>query len=89
MKTKVSTGGRSATVEIRSMVKLMPPNQRKLPRHMNIGKWRHPVMGNRAVWVGQTVMPPGWFDRPATRGGSKIRDSAVDVVNDITRKIAA
>ena len=89
LKTKVGTGARSAKVEIRSQVKLMPPNQRKLPRHMNVGKWRHPVMGNRDVWVGQTVTPPGWFDRPAASGGRRIRASAVDVVNDINRKIAA
>lgn len=89
LKTRVSTGGRSAKVEIRSQMKLMPPNQRKLPRHMNTGKWRHPVMGNRDVWVSQTTAPPGWFDRPANKGGRKIRDTAVDVVNDINRKIAA
>lgn len=89
LRTKMSTGARSTRVEIRSQAKLMPPSQRRLPRHMNTGKWRHPVMGNREVWVGQTVSPPGWFDRPANRGGRKIRASAVDVVNNINRKIAA
>lgn len=89
LRTKVSTGARSARVEIRSDTKLMPQNQRKLPRHMNTGKWRHPVMGNREVWVAQTVTPPGWFDRPARRHGGEIRDSAVDVVNDINRRIAS
>lgn len=89
LRIKMTTGARSARVEIRSDTKLMPAGQRKLPRHMNTGRWRHPVMGNRDVWVGQTVTPPGWFDRPAGRGGRRIQNAARDVVNDINRKIAA
>lgn len=91
LKTKVSTGARSARVEIRSQAKLMPPGQRKLPDHMNTGKWRHPVFDptRKRPWVTQTVSPPGWFDRPAAKGGRKIRNAAVDAVNEINRKIAS
>lgn len=91
LKTKVSTGGRSARVEIRSHAKLMPPDQRTLPNHMNVGKWKHPTFGSWKATkaVTQTVTPPGWFDRPAKQGGGKVRESAVDVVNDINRKIAS
>ncbi len=86
----MKTGSRTAGVEIRSLVKQMPPGQRKLPEHMNTGSWRHPVFDRtrKKPWVTQTVTPPGWFDRPANKGGRKIRDSAVGVVNDINRKIA-
>lgn len=91
LRTKVSTGPRSAKVEIRSQTKLMPLGQRKLPGHMNTGKWRHPVFDptRKRPWVTQTVTPPGWFDRPANKGGRKIRNSAADAVNDINRKIAS
>lgn len=89
VKVKTETGGRSARVQIRSDTKLMPGSQRTLPRAMNRGKWRHPVMGNRDMWVGQVAVPPGWFDQPVRRYGGRIRDTAVDVVNDINRRIAA
>lgn len=90
LKTKVSTGARTARVEIRSNVKLMPADQRKLPRHMNTGRWKHPVFSpDRERWTTQTVTPPGWFDRPARIHGRKVRDQAVDVVRDINRKIAS
>lgn len=90
LRTKIKTGARSAGVEIRSQVKLMPPSQRKLPEHMNTGRWRHPVFrGRSGPWVTQTVVPPGWFDRPANKGGQKIRNAAGDVVENINRKIAS
>lgn len=91
LKTKTRTGARSAGVEIRADTKLMPPSQRKLPFHMNTGKWRHPVFDptRKRPWVTQIVTPPGWFDRTAARGGGRIRDKAVDVVNDINRRIAS
>lgn len=52
---------------------LLPPEQRALPRLMNRGRWRHPVFGNRDVWVEQRPGNRGWFTdtlnakRPAIR----------------------
>jgi hypothetical protein len=41
----------------------LPPEMRRLPKHMNYGSWRHPVFGNRdAQWVEQKATPVGWFD---------------------------
>jgi hypothetical protein len=41
----------------------MPPGQGRLPKHMNYGRWRHPVFGHRdAQWVTQTAKEQGWFD---------------------------
>lgn len=74
----VRMGGRSAGVSIRSRSSLMPPDQRKLPMYMNRGSWRKPTFG-RPPWTTQ-VVTPGWFDKPAKRGGPRVRDAAFRVV---------
>ncbi|MCP2168134.1 hypothetical protein [Goodfellowiella coeruleoviolacea] len=88
VRTQVSTGARSASVRIRTNRSMLPPDQRKLPRLMNKGAWRHPVMGNRDRWVEQKVTPEGWFDKPMLRGGPQVRRAAVSVVDDIVKKLA-
>ena len=45
--------------------------RRKRGRGLNEGRLRHPVYGNRDVWVQQPVNP-NWFDDP-------IRDAAPDI----------
>lgn len=54
---------RGASVGVRIAVNTanLPEDQRRLPRHMDRGQWRHPVFGNRNAWVSQTVTPEGWF----------------------------
>jgi hypothetical protein len=89
VRTKVSTTARSSSVRIRAQQSLMPPSQRKLPRLMNKGNWRKPLFGNRRRWYEQTTPPAGWFDRPAEVHGPRIRERAVDVIDDINRKIVA
>lgn len=79
VRVRVSTSARSAAVRIRAQQSLMPPDQRKLPRYMNRGSWRHPIFGTRTAWVVQRV-PPGWFDKPANRHGPRAREEAVKVV---------
>lgn len=79
-KVQVTTSGKAARARFRVQTSMMPPDQRQLPWHMNSGKWRHPVLGNRDVWVTQTVSPDGWFDRAMTRGGPKVRQHAFDTV---------
>lgn len=78
-KVQISTGGASARARIRVNAAMMPASQRKLPSHMNTGKWRHPVMGGPA-WVTQTVAPSKWFDRAMTRGGPRVRQHAFTTV---------
>jgi hypothetical protein len=86
--TSVRTSARSASVQIKVRSAMLPPDQRGLPRYMNLGRWRHPVFG-RGRWVTQTTNPPGWFDRSMQRHGTKIRDRAVGVVDEIIREIAS
>lgn len=86
VRTKVSTTARSSSVRIRAQASLMPPSQRKLPRLMNRGNWRHPLFGGDR-WFEQVSPPAGWFDRPAAKHGPQIRKAAVAVVEDIKREI--
>jgi len=85
--TTVSTSARSAGVRVRSRSSLMPPDQRKLPMHMNRGTWRHPVFGGD-TWVTQTVTP-GWFDKPARRHAPRVREGAFRAVINTINKLGS
>lgn len=87
VKPSVSTGGRSASVTIKSRSSLMPVDQRRLPMHMNRGRWRHPTFGDDP-WVVQ-VVTPGWFDKPARRGGPRVRQRAFGVVLRTLNKLGS
>lgn len=49
-------------IRVRMSSKAMPYDQRRLPKHLNYGRWRHPVFGNADAWVTQSAAPEGWFD---------------------------
>lgn len=72
-RVQVRTGARTAGVRI------VVGKRNGGARGANQGRIRHPVFGNRRVWVSQSV-PPGWFDDP-------IRDSAPAVRRDLERAI--
>ncbi|MDF2968361.1 MAG: hypothetical protein K0Q93_2139 [Nocardioidaceae bacterium] len=81
----VDTGGATARLRVRAAQAKMPPDQRKLPRYLNRGSWRHPVFG-RDPWVEQTA-PPAWFDDAGARKGPQVRDNAVQVVGEYLGKL--
>jgi hypothetical protein len=87
--TRVETStGRNPGVRLRTNIGQMPANQRKLPVHLNTGRWRHPVHGNREVWVTQTAAPRGWFSRATKDHGPKVRNAAVEVVTATIAQLA-
>ena len=51
------------------------------------GRIRHPVYGNRDVWVEQKV-PAHWFEIPMRAGSGKVRHELVQVVDDIAKKLS-
>lgn len=55
-------------------------------KQMDKGRLRHPVFGNREVWVQQSV-PPGWFTKPVEAGADDARKGAVEAINYIARKV--
>jgi len=83
--TQVRTTGRNAGVKIRVSKKRMGDKAR-LPRLMNKGTWRHPVFGNREVWVTQTSRYL-WFDRPLLLSGPLVRREIKKVLDDIERRL--
>lgn len=78
--------GKDVGVRIRARASKMPPGMSRLPKKMNKGKWRHPVMGNRNVWAGQLVNPPGWFDQTNKRMFPKIQHQVELVVREFAEK---
>lgn len=66
----------------------MPADQRKLPRAMDRGQWRHPVFGGPG-WAGQTVTPSKWFTAVATRKADDARRRADAVVRSFADQLAA
>lgn len=60
--------------------------QRKRGRGLNEGRLRHPLYGNRKVWVAQTVAKD-WFNRPIENDAPKIRANLQKVMQDVAAKI--
>jgi len=83
--TQVRMSGRMAGVNIRIPTSRMG-GLSVLPQRMNAGRWRHPVYGNREVWVTQTSRA-GWFDRTLQMQGPGVRREIKRVLDDIERKL--
>ena len=56
-------------------------------RGMDQGTVRHPVYGNRNVWVTQSISP-GWFSEPVRAGADEARTEISRVLDEIAREIA-
>lgn len=54
---------------------------------INRGRLRHPVFGNRKVWVTQQVTP-GWFTVPLVAGADVVRTELVQVMDDVAERLA-
>lgn len=54
---------------------------------INRGRLRHPVFGNRKVWVTQEVKP-GWFSEPLVAGADEVRRELVQVMDGIAERLA-
>lgn len=56
--TSVRTSGHRAGLAVKINTGSMPPDQRKLPYHLDTPKgWRHPLFGDRSYWVQQQGKP--------------------------------
>jgi len=88
VKLEVRTTGRDAGVRIRVDGRKMPSGDKSLQAYMEGVKkpWRHPVYGNREVWVRQSPKP--YFYRTVESMGQRARQGvnrAIDrVADDIT-----
>lgn len=50
------------------------------------GRDRHPVYGNRNVWVQQRVKP-GWFDVPMRRGAKHVRAELIASIDEVAKQL--
>lgn len=85
-RVQVRTGSRTAGV------RLVVLRKRGAAWATNRGRLRHPVFGNRDVWVTQPV-PAGWFDstikqeqRTIVRGAQGVLDTIVEQIVDDARR---
>ena len=82
----VQTGGDDPRVQFRVSQAKLPDNIKQMPRKFDAGgTFRHPVMGNREVWVSQTGDP--WFWPPIR---DHIRDFRAEIdkaLDNVARKL--
>lgn len=67
-------------------VRLVVGKKRGGAQAANRGVIRHPVFGNRDVWVSQSV-PPGWFDETIKGEAPAIRRELEKVLEDIAERV--
>jgi hypothetical protein len=83
---EVRTVGRSAGIAIRVDGRKMPNHMKALPRAVEGTKrWRHPVFGNREVWVQQPKQP--YFFHVVRPLGVASRRAVNRVLDGISRDI--
>lgn len=86
IQTKISYSGSRQGVRIRVDAARLGNQARNLPERIDAGKWRHPVYGNRNVWVTQTGKP-GWFTRTAERNAPAVRAKIQDAMRRALARI--
>lgn len=78
----VSTAGEDPRVRFQVRTSKLPAEIQNMPRKFDEGTFRHPVMGNRDVWVTQTSDP--WFFKPIRKNLDTFR-AAIDAELDKVR----
>jgi hypothetical protein len=86
---EVRTAARDANVSIRVDGRKMPTGRRSLQAYMEGTKkpWRHPVFGNREVWVRQEPKPY-FFRVVEPSAGPRSRAAVNRVLDSISRDIS-
>ena len=79
-RVQVRTGNQTAGVRI------VVGGGSNAARGANSGAFRHPVFGNRDVWVTQRVTP-GWFDEPLRKSAPEVRRDLERAMQDMADKI--
>lgn len=64
----------------------LPPDQRSLPRHLDSEKgWRHPVFGDRNVWVHQQGRP--YFGATIKKRAPVFRKAILAAIDETNREL--
>jgi hypothetical protein len=84
---KVEYRGTRTGVRIRVDKKHLREDQREMPEAMDSGKVRHPVMGNRNVWVNQTFTPSGWYTDTLRVHGPIALEKIIKAANEAVQNL--
>lgn len=83
---EVRTSGRQAGVRIRVDGRKMPDGMKAIQKHYEgVLNWRHPVFGDRDVWVHQQSHPT--FYRTVQPNAERIRQRVNEIAADVLRKV--
>lgn len=84
---QVSASDKKTALTFKVKASAMPPSQRKLPRRWDLpGGWRHPVFGNRNLWVKQTGHP--YFRTTVTSARAQVTAGVITAMTTAAEKIA-
>lgn len=82
----VSASDKKVALAFRVRASKLPPSQRKLPRRWdNPNGWKHPVYGNRKVWVKQVGHP--YFRTTVTESRGEVTTGVVTAMTAAAEKI--
>lgn len=66
---------------LRVYTQMANPNEAGIPRGLDSSSgWRHPVFGNKEVWVRQMPTNPGWFTDTFSDGKGQFQDAIEKVL---------
>jgi hypothetical protein len=75
---------------MRITTSMSQPNETIIPRGLDTPRgWRHPVFGNRDVWVTQRAIQPGWFTETFSDGHDEIENALTDALEWARDTVAA
>lgn len=87
VKVDVKYSGQSTGVRVRIGQTPQLRNFRLAAKYLNKSSWRHPVFGNKNVWVTQQSHTPGYFDDTLAENRDKYRDAVVDAIGAMARRL--
>lgn len=80
--TSATGSGRNPGVRIRAR------GRRAIARMNRTGSFRHPVFGNKNVWVEQTAgVTKGFLDEPFEKSKPHLQDAVIDAIAAVARMI--
>lgn len=81
--------GKDVGVRVRARASKMPSGMERLPRLTNKGKWGHPFMGHRNIWVNQTTSPAHWWTKTGQDAHADVRREIELVLKAYAQKLRA
>jgi hypothetical protein len=89
VKMQVKTSGKQVGARVIVSGKRMPDRMKKLPQYYEgfAPRWRHPVFGNKDVWVDQGPRPRGRFKQITAGHEAEAKRQVEAALEDVLRKL--